>query len=28
MRDRIGELYTWHAANKHLIDPAQLRFDE
>lgn len=28
MRDRIGELYAWHAANKHLIDPAQLRFDE
>lgn len=28
MRDCIGELYCWYAANQHLIDPTQLRFDE
>lgn len=28
MRDCIGELYSWYAANKRLIDPTQLRFDE
>lgn len=28
IRDCIGELYSWYTTSKHLIDPAQLRFNE